>query len=121
MSSQCNCIHPEGGGTICPIQHLAICIRGKDRECYGECIPIPREFNPFSYEFDSWANDIIRTKVEDHISNNLDYFQDPNGFELPSTPMNYRDFGSQKGVFSVRSRFRRDVINVQYSFSFDDN
>lgn len=122
MSKECNCISPKGGGTTCPPQHIALCIRGKDRQCYGECIPIPEKFSSFSEIFTVWAKNTVRVKVAEHISKNSNIYLDSQDFkEISHTLKKEKIFDPlPKGVSKFRND-SNDEISVQYSFSFVDD
>ncbi|MAT90266.1 MAG: hypothetical protein CMC35_06195 [Flavobacteriaceae bacterium] len=122
MSKECNCIKPKGGGTTCPSQHIALCIRGKDRQCYGECIPIPQKFRSFSESFTFWAKNIVKEKVNEHISKNSNIYFDTKDFKEISHNLEREEvFDSlPKGISKFKNEFD-DEISVQYSFSFADN
>lgn len=121
MSKECNCLNPKGGGTTCPPQHIALCIRGKDRQCYGECISIPEKFGSFSESFTAWAKNTVKVKVEEHISKNSNIYLKPNFKETLHTLEKEEIMDTlPKGI----SKFRNDTndeISVQYSFSFADD
>lgn len=70
-NSECKCLKPEGGGTKCPPQHIALCIRGKDKECYGECIPIPNAYRFDTFRFKQWMFDSIENQIGEYVSNVL--------------------------------------------------
>ncbi|SOD81067.1 hypothetical protein [Spirosoma fluviale] len=82
MSSiKCKCTHPDGGGTTCPPRHVAICIRGKDKQCYGECKPIPIEYNSVTFQFQKWLSDDIRKAVIEYIEDNYPINKDLMSFK----------------------------------------
>ncbi|XOV94427.1 MAG: hypothetical protein ACFHWX_06920 [Bacteroidota bacterium] len=120
MSANCKCLNPKGGGTKCPEQHIALCIRGKDRECHGECIQIPDEFTEVSDKFSSWSENTIQEKVVEHMK---EFENDYHAFgsresisNMLRTESKQRDQGfSGKFEYST-SQFDRIVVN--YSFSF---
>ncbi|CAM1348722.1 hypothetical protein [Tenacibaculum halocynthiae] len=121
MSSKCKCLNPEKGGTKCPTQHIALCIRGKDRECYGECIPIPSEYNHISDRFTFWAQNEVSERVNEHILSNKKLYKD-----FPNFKERFNEFKKEghrdihpKG-FAKFSNEINDEIRVQYSFSFED-
>ncbi len=64
--NECKCIKPDGGGTSCPEQCIALCVRGRDRECQGKCIPIPREFIGASFQFTSWMDKKIKAEMKEY-------------------------------------------------------
>lgn len=70
MGSECKCINPDGGGTKCPPQHVAICIRGKDKECYGECLSIPGVYYVDSPTFKLWLENSINEVVSNFTIQN---------------------------------------------------
>lgn len=69
--SSCKCLNPDGGGTTCPAQHIAICTRWKDGECYGECIPIPKRYSFVSNELKKWIEHIVEANVLSHVDKGL--------------------------------------------------
>lgn len=113
---ECKCLKPEGGGTKCPPQHIALCIRGKDKECYGECIPIPNKYRIESYDFKDWLLDNLESKVGEYVSNNL-----PNAFPYQSTGINKISESnlSKGGTLTFSSNLGN--IYVRYSFEFKDD
>lgn len=122
MSTNCNCQNPKSGGTKCPPQHIALCIRGVDRECYGECIPIPEEYTQFSDQFTYWVENQIKERVKEHIYENPNLYSGLSHFREFSHSMEKEHYSDKlpKG----HSKFRNsddDEIGVNYSFSFKDN
>lgn len=114
MSNECKCTHPDGGGTECPLQHVALCIRGKDRECYGTCIPIPGSYSFPTSGFGNWLDNIIDQSVNDYAR------------------ANYGEKASQFGVTRLsdssalqdgRITFQLDTIeiHIRLSYEFRDN
>jgi hypothetical protein len=118
MSNECKCLNPDGGGTKCPPQHVALCIRGRDRECYGECVPIPINYSrPNSSQFIDWLNDSIRSKVLTYLENNYeDYAKSFNYNVLEKVG---EDTSNNGGVLSFQSNV--GIIRVRYSFELINN
>src|SRR5687768_7527130 len=71
MRNECKCTNPDGGGTKCPPQHLAVCIRAKDKECYGECVPIPTDYYEDTRDFNQWLGHQVEDVVVDYVSTNF--------------------------------------------------
>lgn len=122
MSSSCKCQNPEKGGTKCPTQHIALCIRGKDRECYGECILIPKEFGKVSQNFTRWSENIIKEKVVDHMK---DLVEDYKAFGSKENLVNNLRSESQPNFQNYSGRIKYstsnfDKISVNFSFSFEE-
>jgi len=111
MSNECRCTNPDGGGTKCPDQHVAICIRGRDRECYGSCVKIPGYYSNTSGEFNRWLQVNIEGEVVVYAIQN--YSREMEIFRLEiSSQSELRDGG--KITFQIG-----DVrIYVKFSFQF---
>lgn len=123
MSTNCKCLNPEGGGTKCPTQHIALCIRGKDRECHGECIPIPNEFKNTSESFAFWSESVIKEKVVEHIKEFEDDYKAFGSKEYVSNMLRTIKISDFQG-FSGRLKYtttEQDSIEVSFSFSFEEN
>ncbi|MGO4294413.1 hypothetical protein [Chitinophaga sp. RAB17] len=110
MSNECKCTHPDGGGAKCPVQHVALCIRGKDMQCYGECVPIPGSYSFETSGFNRWLDDIINQSVNDYAR------------------ANYGEKTSQFGVTRLsdssalqdgRITFQLDTIKIHIRFSYE--
>src|SRR5690554_4855603 len=123
MSANCKCLKPEGGGTKCPTQHIALCIRGKDRECYGECIPIPDDFRKVSKQFTYWSENQIREKVVEYMK---EFARDYKAFGpkdqvsrmlRKETEFDFQNLSGRQ-IYSTREN---DRIVVTFSFSFEEN
>ncbi len=121
MSTNCNCQNPKSGGTKCPPQHIALCIRGVDRECYGECIPIPREYRQVSENFTYWMQNEVNQKVQEHISDNSNLYRQLSNFNETLHSLEKENYLDKlpKGFSKFRNS-NDDEISVQYSFSFED-
>jgi hypothetical protein len=111
MSSQCRCINPDGGGTVCPPQHIALCIRGADMQCYGECTPIPALFDSITRDFAEWVNFSIYTTVNQYAVNTYD-----KGEQLIPTLDLVNDLFSFSGQRVYQ--YGNSRIDVRFSFSF---
>lgn len=119
-ASECKCLNPEQGGTKCPVQHVALCIRGKDRECYGECIPIPSSYRSISNEFKLWIQSVVNEKVNEHISEKPHlYRRAPNFREMHDTlrTEELADFSPKHFIY--RNEIG-EVIRAYFVFTFDD-
>lgn len=123
MSTQCKCLNPEKGGTKCPEQHLALCIRGKDRECYGECIPIPSDYKKVSERFTAWSEIAIKERVIQHM---VDFKEEYRAFESPERlseslkTTSDLDFSNLSGILEYRT-LNFDEIKVNFKFSFSQD
>jgi len=110
MSKECKCTNPDGGGTKCPVQHVAICIRGKDKECYGECVPIPTNYTSTTSRFNQWLQNSVEDVVRIYAGENY-----PNSIRLSpltiSTQSDLLDGG--------KITFRIDNINIYVRFSYE--
>ena len=80
MSTACKCTNPDGGGTKCPSQHIAVCIRERDGHCYGECVPIPDRYDHITFDFSQWLtrelNRAIREFIDKWTTLNVALFTD---------------------------------------------
>lgn len=120
MATKCKCKSTDSGGTKCPDRHLALCITGKDRKCYGECIPIPNEYAQFSEYFQQWSLDEVNKSIANHLSKNAqlysydtDYKEDPSKSKI--------DFEREEiHMRRVYKNSDNDEIIVNYSVNFDD-
>lgn len=65
MSNECKCLKPEST-TRCPVQHVAICIKGKNRQCQGECVPIPEGYRETSDSFNDWLSEKVDELVREY-------------------------------------------------------
>lgn len=110
---ECKCLKPDGGGTKCPPQHIALCIRGKDKECYGECITVPNKFRSESYQFTDWLKDEIENKVAEYVSNN---FFHVHTYESKRIEKINESVFDKVGTVTFRSSL--GDIHVRYSFEF---
>tara|TARA_Y100000815_G_C13110624_1_gene412983 strand:- start:60 stop:464 length:405 start_codon:yes stop_codon:yes gene_type:complete len=122
MTSKCKCLNPEKGGTKCPTQHIALCIRGKDRECYGECIPIPNKFEKISQNFTQWSENTIKERVAEHMKDLTEQYKAFGSKEYLVNQLrseNELDFQNYSGRMKF-STSNFDEINVNYSFSFEE-
>lgn len=110
MSKECKCTNPDGGGTKCPVQHVAICIRGKDKECYGECVAIPTNYTSTTRGFNQWLQNSIKDVVGIYADEN---YPDTIRFSplTISTQSDLLDGG--------RIIFRVGNINIHVRFSYE--
>jgi len=110
MSKECKCTNPDGGGTKCPVQHVAICIRGKDKECYGECVPIPTSYTSATNRFNQWlqnsVEDAVRTYVTENYSSSMRF--------SPLTISSQSDL-----LDGGKITFRIDTISIHAKFSYE--
>jgi len=72
MSTECKCTNPDGGGTKCPSQHIAVCIRERDGQCYGECVPIPEKYGYVSDRFTQWLEREINHAAREFVNKKTD-------------------------------------------------
>jgi hypothetical protein len=110
---ECKCTNPDGGGTKCPIQHVAVCIRGKDRECYGECVPIPENYSTTTNNFNRWLSEKVKEVVLDYATQN--YAIIFNAF-LEQMSKSDRDQGGK-----ITFRFGNVLIYTQFSYEFKND
>ncbi len=112
---ECKCLKPEGGGTKCPPQHIALCIRGKDKECYGECIPIPNTFRFETVKFKEWMTDSIQQQISDYISTVLAQENRHDSFWLEKdVESTFQNGGTITFMSPIGS------IDVRFNFQFKD-
>lgn len=114
MSNECKCINPDGGGTKCPVQHIALCIRGNDQQCYGECLPIPGDYSQQTPNFNQWLQDSIYHSVNEYAEDN--YAQ-----RFPYRSLEVQSSAEEPSGGRMTFRFDNYVIYVKYSFQFDKN
>ena len=115
MRNECKCTNPDGGGTKCPTQHVAICIRGKDKQCYGECVSIPHSYRVATSDFKQWLVDEIEGAVRQYAVEN---YADNLG-PLSIIRITQADRPSGGGMtFRIEGGI---TISVQYSYSFRNN
>ncbi len=114
MSKECKCTNPDGGGTKCPIQHVALCIRGKDKECYGECVLIPNSFYTATDNFNSWLLNKVEEVVFDYASEN--YKNQRIDFSLEQILKSDRIQGGK-----ITFRVDNILIYVQFSYEFKND
>lgn len=115
MGKECKCTNPDGGGTKCPVQHLALCIRGKDMECYGECIPIPNSYHRATNMFHQWLSENIENATELYVRKNFSFY-DERIFINRAAESNTLEGG--KVIFDVNNQLR---IYVQFEYEFRNN
>lgn len=111
MSNECKCTHPDGGGMKCPSQHLAVCIRGRDKECYGDCIPIPSNYKIQTSDFSLWLIEMITQSVDQYAQEH--YSKLITRFPLKRSSENLQGQGG-------RMTFRiNNFVNIYVRFSYD--
>lgn len=111
MSKECTCTNPNGGGTKCPVQHVAICIRGKDNECYGECVPIPTNYSFITSRFNLWLQSRIENVVGIYASENYPDLMRFSPLTI-SSQSNLLDGGK------ITFRLDNTSIHVRFSYEF---
>lgn len=113
-SNECRCSGASGGSTKCPENHLAICVRGRDRECYGQCIPIPNQYDHKSESFYQWLSLKLKATTLSHFTEwknfTGDFLDEINKNEIIG---NYRGNGE---VVYQHPNF--GIIKVSYSYTF---
>lgn len=114
-NSECRCL-PDGGGTKCPPQHIAMCIKGTDRHCYGECIPIPLSYSFASSEFLYWMDNSIMKNFGEYIKRNFAdriYYTDDDPERI--NKQNFEKGGTTvfnvNGIGNFRVRYSYEFIN----------
>lgn len=115
MSNECKCTNPDGGGTRCPAQHLAVCIRGKDKECYGRCVPIPSNHSFATRGFKQWLDISIEEAVREYALNN--YRRDMEDSYLDRVTGSDSTQGGNM-TFHLGGNIR---IYVQFSYEFSND
>lgn len=111
MSNECKCLKPEST-TRCPVQHVAVCIKGKNRQCHGECVPIPLNYREANDSFNDWLTDKVDELVREYA------------FKDDETA---RALGLERGIASGDQKsgalmFRAEnvgEIQVRYAYEFN--
>lgn len=115
-STKCKCVKPDGGGTTCPDKHIAICVRARDRECYGECIAVPASVprSPFISlrdSFEDWAEIASEEAAKDYV---LSVDQEVSKEQLMQFDVNR--FRTEDGGTITFSHFSLGKIYVRYFY-----
>ena len=115
MGTACNCMNPTGGGTKCPNQHVAICIRERDGECYGECIPIPGKYYSTGEMFRSWLQFEITSALKDFIEQKTSL----KSWKMPDVIVSPETLNSTKGSFQFQLGSDRIYLMFRFEFRSD--
>jgi len=113
MSSVCRCLRPDGGGTKCPSQHVAVCIRESDGECYGECIAIPGNYQSIDPRFTQWLNQQLTDAVREFVYKNTS----SEGSYLRHQPITGDALGNYSGRLTFDLGSNRIFVRFQFEFA----